>query len=249
LGPLATICLCATATCSVTIEKIRKEYDLAHYKEVISLAKEFISQGSLEPESEITARKLMAFSSVALGMNDEAEQEFEKILRLRPDFVLSPVLTSPKIVSVFKRVKQRVEREKIDHFRAPDNRIAALRSALFPGLGQLYKGEKNKGYVIVASEAVLLGATVYSHLRHGQFHDEYLRSVDPEEIERNYKEYNNWYRARLIFGGAAVAVWMYSHLDAALLEVAAQEEKHTSLLISVHPEGRNLGVHLSIPIQ
>ncbi|TET47513.1 hypothetical protein E3J62_01165 [candidate division TA06 bacterium] len=238
------------AACGLlSMEDVRKEYELAHYEKVVSLGKEVLSLTPLESGSEVEVRTLMAFSYVALHLNYDAEREFERILVLNPDFELNPVFTSPKILSVFESVKEKMRLLGSGKISAFDNRKAALWSALFPGLGQIYKGEKKTGYAIAACEVLLLTATIYSHMNYASAHDEYLRSVESEEIEANYETYNDWYRARLMFGGAAIAVWVYSHLDAALRTRIPKNKRLRDLSISIssNADQVSIGVSVSLP--
>lgn len=243
------MCLAPAAFPAASVDDIEAEYELAHYDRAITLAKETLALSQLTLDEEVRTRELMAFSYVALGFNDEAQKEFRTILKVKPEFDLVPAFTSPKIVSVFGPVKERAEREKQVQARPFDYRRAAMRSALFPGLGQVYKGEKKKGYVIAGSEVVLLSATLYSHLKYRATHGQYLKSVEPAEIEKNYGAYNDWYRARLAFAGAAAAVWVYSHLDAALTTAPVKEERVGYFSIGILPESDRVSVALQISIQ
>lgn len=237
------------AFASLSLKDVREEYELAHYEKAVSLGKELLSLTPLEPESEIKLRTMIAFSYVALHLNLDARREFERILELNPDFELDPVSTSPKILSVYEGVKAKMRQLEKSVITPYDNRKAALYSALFPGLGQIYKGEKKKGYAIAASEALLLTATIYSHVNYASAHERYLSSVESEEIEENYKAYNDWYRARLMLGGAAIAVWIYSHLDAALRTRVPEDERLGcfSLSVSSHGDQVSVGVTLLLP--
>ncbi len=54
----------------------------------------------------IEAFKTMAFAYMAFPKKEKARQQFCNILELNPNFDLDPIMTSPKILAVFKEAKQ-----------------------------------------------------------------------------------------------------------------------------------------------
>lgn len=241
----ASVCLISTTALSVSLIEIVREYDFAHYGETISLARRFIEEGASAGD-EAEARRLTAFSYVALGLNDDALEEFQSILRMKPDFELDPVRTSPKIATIFEQAREDVKHEHAADTMRDEKRVAAAWSALFPGLGQIYKGQKGKGYIMAASQIMLIAGTIYSHIEYDRAHQDYLRSADPEEIERSYEDYNRWHRARVMFGGAAIALWAYSHIDAALSSTSDGGGEGNSLHLLIQPGANTISIHLSI---
>jgi len=55
----------------------------------------------------IEAFKTIAFAYMAFPKKEEAREQFCKILKLDPTFTLDPVMTSPKILAVFREAKEK----------------------------------------------------------------------------------------------------------------------------------------------
>jgi len=104
------------------------------------------------------------------------------------------------------------------------------KSLLFPGLGQLYKGDKAKGILLVNIETGALGALVYLMATRPTLKDRYenwkwlnsktTENTDPSYISIRKKQLNNYSNAldvnrklQFIMGGIAVATYGYSLMD------------------------------------
>ncbi len=248
LCALSALWLVPGAASAISAAEIQAQYELARYGEVISLGKRTIIEENLDTKEELEIRRLMAFSYVALGLNEDAAEEFAIILSRDPDYTLDPVLTSPKIVSIFESAREIRTRVEVALPERYDNSKAAMRSVLLPGLGQIYKGEKEKGILIIASEALLLGATVYCHSEFTDAHRRYLDAIEPSDVTSAYQSYNNWYRARLLAGSAAAAVWLYSHIDAALNTVPKGEGQDAPMKIGFEERERGLALVLYVSL-
>ena len=79
----------------------------------------------------------------------------------------------------------------IPHIRKSP-RTALIRSALFPGWGQWYNGQKIKAILVLGGEATLIGYSIF-------YHNKAARST--EAYQRDYYEYNGnrfiWWLAGL----------------------------------------------------
>ena len=93
---------------------------------------------------------------------------------------------------------------------------AVWRSSLVPGWGQFYKKQAGKGFYFLATEGVLVGTAVYSGM---QYTDNVRKSNETTKLTL-IKEYRNradkWELRRNIAIGAAVSVYVWNVLDAAL---------------------------------
>ncbi|MBU1984121.1 hypothetical protein KJ815_06915, partial [bacterium] len=110
---------------------------------------------------------ILGYVYVARDQKDAAMREFTHILSVNPASELDPVMTSPKILEVFRQARAdymlRVASEPAV-YRMPqaDVRLSASwRSLVLPGWGQLYKQQKVKGSVIAAAQALSLAALVF----------------------------------------------------------------------------------------
>ena len=90
---------------------------------------------------------------------------------------------------------------------------AVWRSAILPGWGQIYLGQKKKGIIIMASEIMLIGLT-YAYWEWQEYeYDKYIKCSDPEEMQEYYNratEYHNLSNYCLL---SAVVLWGYNILD------------------------------------
>ncbi|RMF59683.1 MAG: hypothetical protein D6746_07920 [Bacteroidetes bacterium] len=157
---------------------------------------------------------------------EAARLQFEAALSLTPDLSLDPLLVSPKILAFFEEVKRNWQQRQaaaeagiqagaIRYVRLEDPRpAAALRSFVLPGWGQLYKGDRTKGWLLMAGWGVAVTGTLVAHVRRNQARDAYLAERDPDRITDRYDTFNTWHKARNNLALAASALWVLSYLDA-----------------------------------
>jgi tetratricopeptide (TPR) repeat protein len=156
----------------------------------------------------------------------EAEGQFAAALSLDPALTLDPVLVSPKTLEFFDAVRARRGADEpegreptVRYVRVPDPRPAAtLRSLAVPGWGQLHKGERTKGWVLVGAWGALGGGTVAAHVLRAGARQDYLDAAEPDEIAARYATYDAWHRTRGALALGTVAVWAYAVLDALVLQ-------------------------------
>jgi len=136
---------------------------------------------------------------------------------------LNKLYVSPKIINFFEKIKAEVRDETpeqgnfVRYIIVKDKRLeAAKRSLVFPGWGQIYKGEKKKGMVLAAAWTISLGSLLFTHLAQGKAHQDYLDARNPDDIESNYQRYDDLYRARNSIAIFSIGIWLYAHIDAAL---------------------------------
>jgi len=108
---------------------------------------------------------------------------------------------------------------------------AGLRSAILPGWGQCYTGQKGKGAAFAIAEVAALAGVFWTDLKHSEAQDDYddaeaaYESADQvDEIEaayaellRAYDDLEKWHEQRKRWSYAAAAVWLANVLDATLL--------------------------------
>lgn len=186
----------------------------------------------------------------------EAEEHFAAALSLDPDLALDPVLVSPKTLEFFDEVRARralsdpAGREpSVRYVRVYDPRPAAtLRSLAVPGWGQLYKGERAKGWVLVGAWGALAGGTVAAHVIRAGARQEYLDATNPDEVAARYDTFDAWHRARGALALGAAAVWAYAALDALALG-GGRDGAADAQAYAVEPFGESgaLGVRVRVP--
>ena len=100
------------------------------------------------------------------------------------------------------------------------NRGQAVARSLIPGLGQIYKGQKVKGYIFMGTEALLIAGIIYSNDRYHHYKDLYNKTGD-----RNYHNNKTTFRELLTFCSiAAGGLYIYNLFDAALCHIPRRVE-------------------------
>ncbi len=182
-------------------DKARMALHLRKVDEALRLAQQLAEK---RPDST-TAHELLGDALAAANKLGEAEAEYRRAIELEP----ANADAQRKLGEVVLRIKDREFQKQMLEMRlqeqafrgmgSPEPEGAALRSGLFPGLGQLYNGEYEKGFGLAAAGLVCLGL-----IAHGAF-----AMMTPEQAN----PYATWY---LTFGlVAGLGVYVYSIWDAA----------------------------------
>jgi DNA-directed RNA polymerase subunit RPC12/RpoP len=98
---------------------------------------------------------------------------------------------------------------------------SALRSLLFPGLGQLNNGQETKAYIFMGVGAALLGTTIYMGISQNNLWKDYESSL----TKSDYDAYKSRVHTANIFIGITSAFWAYNVVDAYL---GAKEQTSSS---------------------
>ena len=115
--------------------------------------------------------KFLAFCYVALRKTTQARLEFRTALRLNKDLELGDnSVIAPKLRRPFLAVR----RDALRQSQSSSRRNTLLRSLLLPGWGQLYRGDRLKGYGFMAAEMMMLTGFFLSARSYGQARDAYL---------------------------------------------------------------------------
>jgi len=89
---------------------------------------------------------------------------------------------------------------------------ALLRSLVVPGLGQIYNGQKVKGYIIMGSEAALIGTSVYFYVQGMNYQSSY--EEDRPGTVDDFDRAEQAYQTSDIFAYLAIGLWIYNVVDA-----------------------------------
>ncbi len=106
----------------------------------------------------------------------------------------------------------------------------ALLQSLVPGMGQLYKGQKTKAFVIMGGEVFFIGAALYFNYKAHDAHK--MRTEDPDFADSWRSKERGWKNFRLGAWGCAAALYIYNLVDAATSKGA----RHVS--VSAPKKGR-----------
>lgn len=121
----------------------------------------------------------------------------------------------------------------------PKTRLkAALRSALFPGWGQIYTDKKTKGTLFGLLQAGSLGATIFAYRNYEDAKDDYFlavsryrqaKNVDDiprlrAEMEKQEHDADKAYELRTACIAMTIAVWAYNVVEAILFFPRYEED-------------------------
>ncbi|HID93735.1 MAG TPA: hypothetical protein EYP60_06530 [bacterium (Candidatus Stahlbacteria)] len=189
------------------IESLQQLYNNGEYLTVIEKAEESLKDTLLTNEDRVGIHTILAFSYIALNKNKLAKLEFLEALCLNPLLELDPMLVSPKILKVwtearntFRLLPQRIELEK-----PPPKRD--LLSIAVPGLYDIRCG-RERGFFLLAGEAVGILGTLISHYMCERAHKDYLNAETPSLIESKYKIYGLWYNGRTFFLTSTILLYL-----------------------------------------
>ncbi len=253
---LAALCV-APAWSQVTdpppLEAIWEAYQALDYDRAQQLAQAALD--AYEAPEEL-AQVHVVLGLIAFSQNDQgvATRQFTDALVLDPSVELDPLLASPKTLDFFEEIRTSLARagrdEALESEAAPryvlvrDRRAeAALRSMVVPGWGQLYKGQRTKGRVLVGLWVGAVAGTATTHILRQQSRDTYLDATDPDEVLDRYDTFNQWHKTRnaLVLGTAAV--WVYSYVDAL---IGGQAPERRNLLITPTFSDRQMQVFVRV---
>jgi len=94
----------ATPSAARQVDAAIQLYYEGRYQRAEQALLKALESPDLDEGRKIGALQYLAFCQVALGDTDSARQTFERVLTLRPDFVL-PAGTPPKITTLFEEVR------------------------------------------------------------------------------------------------------------------------------------------------
>ncbi|MBN1622313.1 MAG: hypothetical protein JW871_06955 [Endomicrobiales bacterium] len=98
------------------------------------------------------------------------------------------------------------------NFYAKTRTNALLRSAVLPGWGQVFNGQRRKGYIIGAMELTTVLGSVYLFSQASTKYDEYADTGLKNSTL--YDDYQTQYNTAVMATGVAVVIWLYSMADA-----------------------------------
>jgi tetratricopeptide (TPR) repeat protein len=198
-------------------------YDNGEYKNVVDILQKLVQDTTISLEDEINARTYLSFSYIALGRKTEAKAQFIKILKKNKNFSLNPEFVSPKIMEVFEEAKKSIETGNSNNIikirkTPPSTTHCLVKTTLFPGWGQISRGEGNKGKFLIGAFSVSLAALALSHFAYLSAENSYLSAVTKSDIEYQYSRYNFAYKARYITAEISLFIWLYGVSDILLDE-------------------------------
>ncbi len=241
------------------IERVSELYRSGRIDDAELLALRLINIASnLSTMDRAELYRILAFIAIARDDRDRGLEFFLKALGENPQLRLDRALTSPKILSVFERAQQEYEQPDRQQQRQiaeelsemPKYRLrleATTRSLMLPGLGQLHKGQKNRGIAYLAATGITLAGVIVSHVAVVQLKNDYQSSREPEKARQNYELYRDAWHWRTGFTFSLAAVWIASTCDALITDPAPQAVQPIRLGFSpVFQQKQSFSVSLSL---
>jgi len=209
---------------SVTsLAQIITSFERLNYSETLELTSLALEKyQAYTPEELVTIYKYRAFASYYLGDEQLSELSFKSALSINPQLELDPVVVSPKIIKFFNQTAENFhvepaypETAEIRYIQIVDPRpAAAWRSLILPGWGQVYKGEKTKGYIVFSAFVLNAAGLITAVIKEQNARDDYLEQTNPQAIMSTYNSYDNWYQTRQILTYSLLLIWAYAIGDA-----------------------------------
>lgn len=242
-----------TSSYSQTIHKdilqIRLAFQQLDYQTAKSSAEKVLQAWQQYNVTElIEVHKILGVIAYSEGNLIEAQTQFEHALSLDETSELDSVLISPKIISFFNKTKASFKNQtpisaatQFRYILLPDHRVnAVLRSLVLPGWGQIYKGQKKKGKILLATSGICICTWGTFYILQKKAHNKYLDASKPVEIEERYQEYNRLYKSQRICAYITGALWLYSIADVLITQPTPQNN------ISFYPGINNKCLYLTV---
>ncbi len=205
------------------LNEVKNLYDQGMLDEAELVALRHVSRSSSLSEIDLAElHRYLAYISVARGDREAGKEQFINALSLNPRLRVDPTLTSPKILAVFNQARDDFNALGQQRFHSTDEMLMACalrnggarRSLFFPGLGQLYKGQKTRGWTYIGITGVLIVGLGVAQSEVNRLDDDYHNSHNPDALSGIYDEYKNAVHMRNYVGIALGTVWVVNVLDA-----------------------------------
>ncbi|NOY60161.1 MAG: hypothetical protein GXO75_14700 [Calditrichaeota bacterium] len=215
-------------------------FDMSKSAELLNIAMN--SLDAFEAADQVEIYKYAGFIAFQNGNSTLAANHFWNLLSIDPTYMLDPVTTSPKVLTLFQKTK-------IEFLEDMNKRLKTLQlqntrstpwRAVFPGWEQWRRGYRGKGTALAGAGLVALGGTIYSILKTRKRKNAYLAETNPNKIKVLYNEYNSIYKKQYTFAYALAAVWALSQVD---LTLWSQPHISIKTAASFHESG---GLEMSV---
>ena len=216
------------------IDNIRALYEAFEYRGVIKLSDSVIAEKGTIDKSDLTEILMMkAVSHYVLAEEPQVRKCFIDMLKIDRHLELDSEKVSPKIVSLFKDVKNDFlqtipeeqkftdsKQENSDQssndpilLKFQEQKNSIVRSFIFPGWGHLYSGNTTKGIIISSVALINLGSMIYFIIDANSKEKKYLSATNEDIIKNSYDSYNRSYKTRNILIFSMICVYTYAQVD------------------------------------
>lgn len=217
-------------TSNPRVLKVKQLYDAVNFQKAIAIGDSLLQFGTnFSPEDLALLHQYVAFSYFNTGKMDSARVHFLSLLSLKPEIRFDTAETSPKIIEYFEQLRTDYStltpNSRLPAFTkyviSKDRRpSAAWRSAILPGWGQFYKGQKTRGILLGGAFWGSLAATAVAVIKENDLRDKYEAETDPTAIARRYDTFNSWFKTRRALTAATIGFWLLNVVDASWTKYA-----------------------------
>ena len=219
-----------------TVTEIRQLYEDGSYSNAELEGRRLLDQPDISDSLRIQVEKIVAFSLIAQDKPQFAESHFWSILQRDSSFNLDPELISPKILSIFRKVRESFFGERRSLSPVERGPLlangATYRTIVFPGWEQLYQGRTKSGYALLSAGALEVLLTVYCDAQRRSARDSYLQASTTELAARRYTKYNNFYKAEIYSAAAFGLTYLLSEVE--VLTFGRDSDKFSAAISPSH---------------
>lgn len=217
------------------LKNLKSIFQSFNYSEVISL-----SDTLLKDKKEFTSEKLVqiyllrGISFYSIAEEDSARSSFIEILNINPEFSPNPSEISPKIITLFEKLRndfikiknnantKNETHDSITTFTSNPGLLkiekdifsnSVIRSVLLPGFGHLYLKENFRSWLLTSISAASIGSMIYFIFDSNTKQKSYLNETDLESIQNKYDKYNSAYKIRNALIISSAVLWLYAQID------------------------------------
>ena len=202
------------------------------------LSKLIAEPAEVRPDDIAEAHMYLGLIEFNTAAPTAARDHFISALSLNTGLTLDPLDASPKVFEFFAQVRSEYESiqvaqdiSSVRYVVVEDPRVyAALRSMVFPGWGQVYKGEKRKGYVLAGSWLIVTGVAASAQVVRADKRRSYINESDPTQVSERFDSYSRWHKVRNTMAAAAIGVWIASYVDAFISRSPIKSNKTVVIL-------------------
>ena len=212
------------------VERLIEEFDRGNIESAEILALKALQKGDFFTLKELeTIHLYLGYCYIATGERESARRQFYQALEINPNLKLDPLYISPKILAVFNEAREEFRNAVSTVQSHKDNNLAKLnisaswRSLILPGWGQIYKGERKKGYILIGIDFTLLSTLAVLQWKYQNSREKYLDAETSQDIADKYDTYNLYYKARNIAALVSIGLYTYSYLDCMYGKPSAQK--------------------------
>ena len=261
---ISSVPVCAQSL-SAQNEKLHQLFREFRYQEVIRLAEQTLeTHQDLSVPQRCEILRLLALSYYSRQDMQGALKNFAEILTLDEHYRLDPLENSPKILAFFEEIRRQ---KQLTESKVPPpsaDSLAAARvyliadsvrqsatlqmtySLVLPGYGQVNRGEKLKGWLLLAGNFTLLGSALYFTAETNRLEKKYLQVTDPDKINGAWENYNRAYKSRNLFLSAFAVLWLYTQIDYIFHAPSVNRSRAISCYPVIDTTGRTL-VAIEVP--